>query len=143
MACCQPPPESQIVWFFLAAGAIMLWIFDPPLGAAGTVLLIAIFFWGPAILGCIDRTFTRCETALRLSRRMRKPGLLYCPECGLRLAYRPDGQPVAHYVCPSCSGVWCGTEEITGYLSRRYAQWKSDPRGRTPPPCPAPSAPAP
>lgn len=112
---------------FLAGGAILLWLIHPRLGAAATVLLAALYFWGPWLLAKMDVAFTRCEVALRQSRRARRPGLLYCPECGLRLDSRADGKPVAHYVCPSCGGAWCGWEELCAFLSSRRARWKADP----------------
>lgn len=137
MGCCQPPSESKILFCFLAAGTLLLWLVNPRLGAAATALLAVLYFCGSWLLARMNVVVTRCELAVRQSRRVRRPGLLYCPECGLHLASRADGKPVMHYLCPSCGGAWCGSEDLAAFLSRGAAQWKTDPAdGAAALPCP-------
>ena len=131
MACCSPPedPEFRIVFYLLLSLVLLLLLISPRLGLIGTVILAALYFFGTFILSKLDPVMTRFELALRRTRQARNPGLFYCPECGLHLKALKDGNPVPHYCCPSCSGAWCGLEELSGAGPCSEAKWKPEAPG--------------
>jgi len=123
----SPPSGLRALGFFVAGVALLLWAVRPTLGLAATLLLALAYLRGAWLLGTLESLLQRCEAALRLSRAARRAGLLYCPQCGLHLSSRLDHRPLPHYVCPSCSGVWCGSQELCGLGDRLGARWKPDP----------------
>lgn len=82
-------------------------------------LLAAILLLWPWALRFLRWLFRRVSVEARRSGISRKPGMLYCAECGAPLAPAARGGTCALDACPACEGKWCLTKELADSLAKK------------------------
>jgi Zn-finger nucleic acid-binding protein len=82
-------------------------------------LLVAILLLWPWAARFLRWLFRRASVGARRSGINRKPGTLYCAECGAPLAPDTNGETSALHVCPACAGKWCLSKELADTLAKK------------------------
>lgn len=80
----------------------------------------------PYLIGPLRALWRGARVGARATGLNRRPGALYCAECGALLA--PAGGDFSPHACPECSGKWCLSADLTrGAAATRktLADWKA------------------
>jgi len=85
--------------------------------------LVPIFVGGlllwPWAVRLLRAAWRGARVGARTSGAARKPGALYCAECGGELAPATAGRDFAVSECASCGGKWSGAAELSAGLAKK------------------------
>jgi Zn-finger nucleic acid-binding protein len=82
-------------------------------------LLVAILLLWPWAVRFLRWIYRCLSLGARKSGISRKPGMLYCAECGAPLTTNSGNGTYALNVCPSCESKWCLAKELADGLAKK------------------------